>query len=80
MATDLNPTVGALRRLVEEVNGFVYAGDRLDAIVKAVEVIASDASLAHELFPELFKAEYEYGYNEGNNDGHQEAIWSGERE
>lgn len=36
----------ALRQLVERVNGFVYAGDRLNAIVDAVKVLRADPELA----------------------------------
>lgn len=38
-----------LRELVERVNGFVYAGDRLEAIVKTLKVLRSDSDLAREL-------------------------------
>jgi hypothetical protein len=39
----------ALKQLVERVNGFVYAGDRLNAIVEAVAVLRKDPDLARRL-------------------------------
>lgn len=39
----------ALQQLVEQVNGFVYAGDRLNAIVEAVAVLRKDSGLAARL-------------------------------
>jgi hypothetical protein len=36
----------ALQQLVEQVNGFVYTGDRLNAIVEAVMVLRKDPGLA----------------------------------
>lgn len=36
----------AMMKLVEEVNGCLYTGDRLDAIVQAVKVLRADPVLA----------------------------------
>lgn len=43
------PAAEALNDLVNRVNGFVYAGDRLDAVVKAVQVLRADPTLARAL-------------------------------
>lgn len=42
----------ALTTLVSRVNGFVYAGDRLDAVVDAVRHLRSDPALAAKLLNE----------------------------
>lgn len=39
----------ALQQLVERVNGFVYMGDRLNAIVEAVAVLRKDPDLARRV-------------------------------
>jgi hypothetical protein len=39
----------AMRVLVEAVNGFVYPGDRLNAVVETVEVLRADPDLARQL-------------------------------
>lgn len=38
-----------LRHLAELVNGFVYAGDRLEAVLRAVEVLRTHPDLAKRL-------------------------------
>lgn len=47
LSTDVD--LQALAKLVEKVNGFVYQGHRLDAIVNAVIVLREDPELAAKL-------------------------------
>lgn len=38
-----------LRQLVEAINGFVYMGDRIEAIIRTVRVLRADPDLAARL-------------------------------
>lgn len=43
------PYTVALTDLVSRVNGFVYAGDRLNTVIDTVKVLRADPALARQL-------------------------------
>lgn len=43
------PYTVALTDLVSRVNGFVYSGDRLDAVLDTIKVLRADPGLARQL-------------------------------
>lgn len=45
----INHDEAALHELVTKVNGFVYAGDRLNAVVETVEALRADPALARRV-------------------------------
>lgn len=47
----------ALQRLIEGVNGFVYHGDRLNAILETVSWLKEHPGTLRALFPEAFIGE-----------------------